>query len=634
MRNYLFLQILRKELWLKCTAMCGIHLIVDKRSGSNESAIERMLASTTFRGPDHSSYKRLQWGDATLYIGVNQLRISDPSAFNIQPLELLLGNDQYLLALNGEVYNYHDLKNELSDPDLAFGTGADTEVLLRLVATRGAASIDAVQGMYSLIFIEESTRSITLARDAWGMKPLFYYEDENHLIVSSEVRGIVASNLVETALNEEAVQDYITVKFPFRPNTFYKGIFEFEPGTFRQFKVGVDSELGGPQKITLSTGDDFSQIKSKDEILEFTAGAFSNAVATHWPDGPSAILLSGGVDSTLILATLAELGKRDVHAFCAVSRLDEKTLPRDAHQGKRAARHYGAQYYEVEIGADVLDEFDTYVEKMDQPIADSSEFLTYLVCREVAKQSRVVLSGAGADELFAGYNRHWALRQYLAYPWFRNWVKNPGGIAASAIGALSKDRGRLLRRFFSGLDDSPYQTLANFLSVNEDPEGRVRGRIDMDIEPIDALLKFDRNHYLPSDVLAISDRASMRASIEMRMPYLDQRLSRFALHLPGKTLLLHGRKWILRELLRRKNGKAFADGSKIGFGLPYGYWLNKQLKRHPDNSIIEDSSVLFRFVDRSSFLRTLATHKKGGLDSGAQIWGLLVLAKWLDRHFK
>jgi asparagine synthase (glutamine-hydrolysing) len=620
--------------------MCGIHLIVDKRGEVPPAAIAAMTASTTYRGPDFSATHAAAVQGNTYYFGHNRLCILDKSPAAHQPF--FSTDKRYLLTYNGEIYNYRELREELKE-DFPFRTESDTEVVLALLMKEGVAGLHKLNGMFALCFFDSLTGQLLLARDRFGIKPLYFADTDNYLVAASEIHAIFQTGLVPKKLNASQIPHYLRYKYTKAPDTFFQNIQELMPGKVLAAEPGktatITSFLTG--KIKLQNRE-----LCENELLKRVENALLKSVKRQVvADVPVGLFLSGGTDSTLLLALLSELGHQNLPAFTISHAAVEGSFgTRDAHFGPLAARQYGAQLHNFEVSDNILQLLPEVITALDQPIADSSAILTYFLSQQSAQTVTVVLSGAGADELFGGYNRHRAFYQYLHH---RAWVspllpllKQGTSWLPTGTNHPLRKQFRLLAKLAPGISTNPAETFLNFAAMS--PQLQQLTKKNFEVQAPDKkgnenwlrwALNQDQQQYLVSDVLALTDKTSMRHSLEIRVPYLDNELTDLLQSVPAEMLFQRGRKWILRDLLRKRNGAAFADRSKEGFGLPLGDWLRKPSNAWILQPLQQPARLIFEYLDFTSTQLFLTQHLNGKADLSSEIWALVVLAHWLEKEF-
>ncbi len=631
--------------------MCGIHVIVDKQNRLDDSFVRRMAAATAHRGPDATQWQAIRTARQTVWLAHNRLKITDLRDDANQPMTSPDG--RHTLVFNGAIYNDAQLRQPLSQ-EFAFRTHTDTETVLHLLAKHGAAGLAQLNGMFALAMYDRQTETLLLARDRWGIKPLYWFENERFAIVSSEIRGILASGLVEKKPNLASIPHYLAFKFARRPATFYQNIYELEPGSI--VEVSPDGKLRetgwiGGQGLSLSK----DTISGKPDLsVDALEHALEQATLRHLQaDVPAGILLSGGVDSTLLLASAYQAGIRKLPAFTiAYQSPDAPYATRDQTYARAAAKQYNADLQEVAVGSSLLGRFPEWLQTMDQPIADGAAWLTWLLAQEAKKSVSVLLSGAGADELFAGYHRHWAFGQYLRfYPLLKNSL--PAGQAGifllrqtSSLLPEQNRYGRLWRKAAAQLSVSPEETFIRFTAQQAgfrfnnpacQTESSAFSFLDDSLgfteKYLSAALRFDQDRYLVSDVLAITDRMTMQHGVEARLPYLDDSITALAQSVPATFLLRHGRKWLLKKILSRRNGKPYVQRPKEGFGMPFGHWLRTPAGKPMVEMLQNKHAMVYETVAYAHTMQLLAQHLQGRANHASELWSLVVLTAWLEKEF-
>jgi len=618
--------------------MCGINVIIDKSMLISGEAIRQMLSATTHRGPDHKGQKLYSTKDANIHIGANRLRIHDIATRSDQPFQDISG--RYAIAFNGEIYNYDELKNKLIRNGCVFRTSSDTEVLLLWLIQRGVQGIRELNGMFAFVFFDLELGSILAARDSWGMKPLYYTNNGTQIIISSELQGILASGLVKRSLNRNQIAHYLQYKYADRPETFYENILQLEPGFCLKYEKGkyeIDRYNEKSEFLfNIESGDNISGLSTKIENL------LRDSLLTHLQsDAPLGLLLSGGVDSTLLLALAREEGY-SVPTFSIVNRKSDVSFgTEDYKYARMAALQYQSDHTVMEIDDTILEGFNAFISQMDQPVADSGAWMTWLICQKAAESVKVVLSGAGADELFAGYNRHkayyWYLKHHKAVKALMPVIRFTGSVLPDGRYFPLRKRARLFKRWAQSIDTDPEVTWNRMISTPEYMDiNRVESWPDMmnNNAYMSHALENDRLQYWISDVLTISDRMSMQSGVEMRMPYLDVALSDFARSISPESLLRRGGKGILKEILKTYGGKKFAFRKKEGFGLPAGNWFRYKKHDYLWELFSENDHLIFDFVKQEKILRLIDRHRGGTVDLSQELWSVLVLGHWLAKEFE
>lgn len=602
--------------------MCGISFILDKKGILNEEPVQRMRASLHHRGPDASSFYRHSTNNSQLFFAANRLSIVEKSDAANQPF--FASDGTALLLFNGEIYNFFDLKNELLQTGARFTTHSDTEVLLYWLKTFGAGGISRLNGMFAFLYYDLAANRLTAARDRFGMKPLYYYNDNRYLIISSEIKGIFSTGLVEKELNRRQIPHYFTFKYPSPPETFYKNVFQVAKGTFLE----VSGSDPSPSNFCNSSFDN-AQHPGPD-IKSFKEKIKESVLKHAYAGSEVGLLLSGGIDSALILLLAHEEGIK-LPSFSVFA--PENKKERQLAEG--LTRQTSSEHQVLTVDATILNDFEEYVSRLDQPIADSAGLLTWKICREASPRVKALLSGAGADELFAGYNRHSAYAFYLKHR--KNLLRFKKYLWPATRG-IAGMKSRNLGLFFANIDENEKATFLNFVSSHFNSlRSDVKTFIQNDNPERHYLqwaLAYDRNNYLPDDVLSISDAMSMQAGVEMRMPFLDNDLLDMVNNCGGTYLIDGGRKWILREILKDYVSPSFLKQKKQGFGLPLRHWLRSSEHDHLWELFRNKNSLIFSFLDRNFINNLIASHKKNRRNHEQELWSVLTLAHWLKQEFE
>jgi asparagine synthase (glutamine-hydrolysing) len=618
--------------------MCGIHFILDRQKTLDREPVRQMCRAAVHRGPDHSAHLSFQTQHSKIFLGSNRLKILDYREAANQPFTSSCG--RYTLIYNGEIYDFEELKNKLLQKGRQFRTQSDTEVLLELLIEKGIDALSELNGMFAFVFYDHQKEQLLLARDRHGIKPLFYSETNHHFLASSEIKGILSSGLVEKKLKREQLYHYLQFRYAQKPQTVFDGIFELEAGHYIQIEKG---KVDAPKSFihNLSTLD---LELNEEEILLKTEELLTDAIFRQLNgESPKGLFLSGGVDSTLILALLQSNGFQSLQTYSITQDASEDSFgTKDSYFAKKAARQYGFPHHEVLIKPEMLQNFEAYVEKIDQPIGDSGAFLTHILSGKAAQNGKIAFSGAGADELFAGYNRHQAFYAYLKHyillqlsqPLWKTIRFLPTG-----FNHPFRKQFQLLKKLSASLNTDPAITFGNFASFRAFHQESLipKWTIDQADDFVDknfkAALRYDYEHYLQSDVLAISDRMSMQQSLELRVPYLDNELVDFARQLSAHQLMAHGPKWILKDILKKYGGEVYAKRAKEGFGLPFGNWIRQKENAFLLDYLTQPRFIIFEYVDYSLVQKLVHEHLNRKADYTLELWSLLTLSVWLEKNF-
>jgi len=593
--------------------MCGINVIISSNTKPLTEAIAAMQQVSKFRGPDASATIERRFGKYNLAIGVNRLHVIDNLAVSNQPM--VSSDEKYLLAFNGEVYNYQDLKNQLIIKGYQFNSNSDSEVVLYWLQEFGSSGIADFKGMFALVFIDFNKNEIIVARDKHGIKPLFYHYSSGLLIISSSILAIDSSGMVKLSINKAAINDYLAFRHVKRGQSFYQEVLPINPGSLNLF----DQSLNLDQAV----------VKSKP--LEHDANLKSTLIDTisllSQAQSAPGLLLSGGVDSTLLLAmTRHELGTTGLETYTM-------NCGEDAVWAKKAAVQFNSQHHEINVNLESLQQLDDFLSQTDQPIADSGAFATFLVAQEAGKNSNVLFSGAGADELFGGYNRHRAYYYYL--------TNKKKVLLAKRLGKLLGTRKLVpdsVGQLLAGAHSDPQQTYRNFLEnyavcKNDNDIERLWQKQESLINNMEQALVYDSRNYLVDDVLAITDNATMQQGIEARVPYLYDDVVGCADSISVEEKMKNRGKGPLKQLLIEYGGTMYTKRPKLGFGLPLANWFRDK-KTYQLWDFLREDAPIFQYLPKQDISSLVDQHQRHKANNGMQLWSILVLENWLGKFYK
>lgn len=623
--------------------MCGITGIVSPSPNPGDLArVQAMTDLLEHRGPDASGVR--SFGSATL--GHRRLSIIDLSERGTQPMVL---EGQVALTYNGEIYNHVDLRRQLERAGHSFRTGTDTEVLLRGYQEWGAGVLERLNGMFAFGIWDLRQQTLLLARDPFGQKPLYYASlPGGGLAFASELRSIEqvlrASGGLE--IDRGAVAKYLCFDgFP-EESAVYAGVRRLPPATW--FRWGPGQGQPQPERYWRRTYAAEGRIPGPSEAADQVWSRLCSAVDRHlMGDVPLGVFLSGGIDSSAVLAAMAT--RVDARRIRTFSIGFEEASYDESEAARLVADQFGVQH-DVKIlgGRELLDLVPTVLAQLDEPLADASVIPTYALSRFAREEVAVALGGDGGDELFAGYDTvvaERAARYYLRTP---SLVRTLVRHAVQALPTSSDKRSLQFRasRFVRGLDASPLvrnqRWFGSFL-----PEEASRlvqgapgpGEIYGDLEGILAPpgeqgpLELWTSIYMPTCVLTKVDRASMAVSLEVRAPFLDLEFAEYVTRLPYHYKLRGlTRKWILKRALQGRLPREILHRSKQGFGVPCGEWLRGPLRAR--------ATELFsaRSIDRGGLFepeevgRLFTEHLSGRRDHRKKLWSLFVFLSWAENR--
>ncbi|QEG38972.1 asparagine synthase (glutamine-hydrolyzing) [Roseimaritima ulvae] len=618
--------------------MCGIAGILELAPTQSAPAdvLERMLSSIIHRGPDEDG--RLI--DRELAMGMRRLSIID-LADGTQPMFDEAG--RYGIVFNGEIYNYRELRQQLIARGHTLKTHSDTEVIVHLYEEFGSDCLEHLRGMFAFAVWDKQRRELFIARDRLGIKPLYYAQRGQTLLFGSEIKALLQHPQLTAELDRRGLSDYLSLKYVPAPRTMFSGVHSLPPG---HYLLARDGNIETHQYWDLSF-EKPSTFRSDEEYLEELEALVRESVRLRLrSDVPFGAFLSGGVDSSLIVALMADELDTPVNTFSVgfAGSEGQDELP----YAQIVADRFGCQHHTFAISAnDFLQHAEQVLWYLDQPIADQATVATHMVAQLARQHVKMVLTGEGGDELFAGYARYQGERYS---PWTRHLPAAAGGIVRRAADILpGMRRGKIAlnaltirdeaTRFANWFpmfsDDGKRQLLADWSAEHSRGAGHVFDRLLQQCdagEPLDRMLYCDTKAWLVDYLLLRGDKLTMANSLEARVPLLDHKLVEFAARLPTR-LKLHGRtrKYLLKRLGSQLLPDSIIHRKKQGFPIPIERWL-----RHEARDLVHDALSEQRLRDRGLFnpkyVRTLVQrHESNYADHATEIWGLVSLEMWLRR---
>jgi asparagine synthase (glutamine-hydrolysing) len=620
--------------------MCGICGIFefDRREPISQNVIHRMTETIIHRGPDDEG---IYTGEGVGF-GFRRLSIIDLTGGH-QPLSNEDGS--IWVMLNGEIYNYLELRHDLLARGHRFATNSDTEAIVHLYEEYGENCIAKLRGMFAIALWDSRRRQLLLARDRVGKKPLFYAADKNRIIFGSELKALLAADGLSRETDPEALSDYFSFGYIPAPKTIYRSVRKVMPG---HYVVASANQFRQVSYWDLS----FAQVeeRSEEEWCERLRHSLCEATRLRlMSDVPLGAFLSGGVDSSAIVGTMSRLMKRPV-TTCSIG--FEEQEYNEADYAREVAQHFHSEHHEQTVHPKALEIIEKLVWHYDEPFADSSAVPTYYVSSVARQHVTVALGGDGGDENFAGY------RRYL-FDQMENRMRRvvPAGIRSGVFGPLGKiypplawaPRVFRAKATLQSLSRSPLEGYFNSVSIfrpGEKPglfspefKRKLGGyesigvfqdhydRADTD-DPLSRIQYVDIKTYLTDDILAKVDRASMAVSLEVRAPLLDHHLMEEAARIPS-SLKLRGRtgKYIFKKAMEPMLPQGILDRKKQGFAVPLDRWFRQDLRDMAYETLFgSDDGIL----DTAFLKKVWNQHQKGTYDRSAHLWAVLMYRKWKE----
>ena len=637
--------------------MCGICGFIDsgRRLGADTypPLVEAMTASLAHRGPDDGGH----WIDAAAgaVFGHRRLAVIDPSPDGRQPM--LSGDGRVVLSFNGEIYNYRALRDDLAATGCRFRGQSDTEVLVEALAHWGPkATLARIDGIFAFAAWEIRERRLTLARDHLGVKPLYWGRLGGGLMFASELRALRLLPGWSAEIAPSALYGLIRYGHVTGRDSIYRGVQQLPPGTLltwtpnqppaehRFYDLAAVARAGQATPLALSDDAAIDRLESLlDAILA------DQMVA----DVPLGAFLSGGIDSSTVVALMQRRADRPVRTFTIG--FGDRDYDEAAHAAA-VARHLGTDHTELYVGErDLLDLVPRLAEVYDEPFADASQMPTLLISALARTRVTVALSGDGGDELFAGYDRHlWAGRVWRRAERYPAWLRQlaggtlslpppavwrgladvlPARVRPRLLGhKAQKLSGALMQRDLAGIFDSLRAVnLSSRRLVRHVPDPLTLETLEEGLDDLAAVQLADALGYLPDDILTKVDRASMRHGLEVRVPLLDRRLVDFAWRLPSDLKVRGGRgKWLLRALLHRHVPAALVERPKAGFSVPIDDWLRGPLRDWGEALLGAGANETDELLDVFAVRALWRRHLDGTADLGLRLWPCLMFLAWFE----
>jgi len=620
--------------------MCGIAGLAtrDGLSEGDEPLVIRMLEGLTHRGPDDQHHV----ADAFAVIGTRRLSIIDLDTGR-QPL----GNEDGTIQVtqNGEIYNYVELRAELVRRGHRLATQGDTEVLAHLYEDHGPDFVRLLRGMFAIAIWDRPQRRLVLARDRLGKKPLYWRLADGVLTYGSELKAILCDPRTPREVDRRALALYLQYQYVPAPWSILQGVQKLPPASVLVW-------AGGEPSITTYWELDYEpkRIQSREDDRDACLDLLRESVRLRLrSDVPVGAFLSGGMDSSTVVALMAEASPVPVRTFSiGFEEREFDELP----YARAVARQFGTDHQEDVVRLDAIALLPELSDHFDEPFADSSAVPTFRVAQIAARELKVVLTGDGGDEAFGGYDRYrfqgaLDLGDHLPIAMRR-------GMAGTAQFVLARtmERSRLRRRLDSWRSlvemkpDARYVRLMTIFGPEQrrrligdpgsDQDGYLAGVLAAGPQNgLDRMLRADTLTYLPEDLLVKMDRATMANSLEARAPLLDHHVVEFAARLPtGRKIRRGVTKVILRDVAKTLMPARLVDRPKRGFGVPIGSWFRSELGERFEDVVLAGDSELRDHLDQAAASDLLTEHRSGERDHGHRLWALLMFELWARRWLR
>ncbi len=614
--------------------MCGIVGILSYgKQNSERENITAMAGSISYRGPDNTGY----FSAEHIELGHLRLSILDLSTSAHQPMISSDGN--FIIVYNGEVYNFPEIRAELQNQGVTFKTTSDTEVILELYAKVGTETPAKLRGMFAFAIWDIRKEELFIARDRLGQKPLKFYNDEHRFIFASELKAILKHPQVPREIDYTAIDQYLSLKYVPAPRTGFIGIYKLEPAHW--LTIRKDGLIHKERYWQLNYEPKSKHNKKYwEEIVENKLKEAIQIMLVS--DVPIGAHLSGGIDSSLIVALMSEMSPQPINTYSiGFAEKDYDELP----YAKLVADKYHTKHHTYLVNPDIQEIMNDVVYHYEEPYADASAIPSWYLARETGRDITVVLNGDGGDENFAGYDRYKAVRLHIFLK-FIPYKKHLSSLTHKLFGITQKNIFWYLTRLLKSYHPHRVQFFNNLIKYISDEEKELlytdefKNKINFNktketiikksnLNWLDYLLSIGIETHLPDDLLVKVDIASMAHSLEARSPMLDHEFVELTAKLPTKYKLHHNKsKYLLREIAYKYLPKDCIDRKKQGFTLPLKHWFRHELYKYMEDKLLDGNlKKLGLNEDRIKLL--LKDHKNNTSDNSNEIWSLLMLHEWL-----
>lgn len=627
--------------------LCGVLRLGAEPVEPVEGLLDRMTDSLAHRGPNDRGVYR----DEHIGLGHRRLSVIDLSRAGRQPMANEDGSVH--IAYNGELYNFRELRERFGlDREHVFKSRTDTEVLVHLYEELGPEMAVHLNGMFALAIWDARSRELHLARDPYGVKPLFYQHDEHFFRFGSEIKAILEDDRVPRRPSLQALYDFLTFDYVPGAQTAFEGIDEVRPGHWMTIDARGEVREHRFWDVSFDVDPRMDLATASRRSLELMDQAVERQLVADVPVG---VMLSGGMDSSALVGLMHRHVSEPIHSFSVGF---EDASFSELPWARIVAEQFGTVQHEIIVTADhVREMLPSYLGFIDEPYADGSAIPTYYVCQMAKDEVVVVLSGEGGDEMFAGYDTYSA---YKASSWFKTvprWLRM--GVIAPLVNRLPVSHKKLslefkMKRFLGGQDvsipeahmwwrivltEARKQALltSDVLEqlVPEDPARYFREVYERPGPPDDLarIMRIDCSVFLPDDLMIKNDRMSMAHSLEARVPFTDPDLAEFLSTVPARLKLPGLRKKnVMRHALQGVLPKSILDKKKVGLEMPYSRWFRGELRDLLDDYLSRERAEATGLFRPDALRALVDEHQAGRFDHGRALWGLLNYMMWLERY--
>lgn len=623
--------------------MCGIAgYIIDSNMDEGGIALRRMAAVIAHRGPDDEGFLEVPAAGGAIRVGLAHRRLSiiDLSAGH-QPIGNEEGSIQ--IVFNGEIYNYQSLREQLLSCGHVFRTHSDTEVIVHAYEEWGDECVLHFRGMFAFAIWDGPRERLFLARDRFGKKPLYLHESKGRLLFASEIKSILAFPGVEAIADKGAIWDYFSYRYVPGPATLFSGVRKLLPGFTASWEGGRLSEHS---YYTPPDGQAYVETYVPDDVVGAFLGKLDESVRIRMvSDVPFGAFLSGGIDSSAVVCLMSKYLATPVKTFSVGF---SESAYSELGYAKTIADHFSTEHHELIVSQEhLMGHLPTLIRYRDAPVAEPSDIPIYLLSMEARRSVKMVLTGEGSDEFLGGYPKHVFERYVRLYQKLPKMVRS--GLIEPLISSLPyrfrraktaivnlglEDFEERMQRWFGALSATERSALVALFPSRASVRDGIQFSSSPAASALRRILYFDQTSWLPDNLLERGDRMTMAASIEARMPFMDQELAAFVSSLPDEWRV-QGRttKRILREAMKRLLPAAILERPKVGFRVPVNEWFRSTMREYLYDHLAGTDSITRNYYSDDMLKKILTEHIDGRQNHEKLLWTLLNLEIW-HREYK
>ncbi|MEP6597561.1 MAG: asparagine synthase (glutamine-hydrolyzing) [Ginsengibacter sp.] len=622
--------------------MCGItgKIYLAKERSIDPNQLRQMTDILHHRGPDDEGF----YINKNVGLGFRRLSIIDLNTGH-QPLSNDDGSKW--IVFNGEIYNFLEQREVLKQKGYSFKTKTDTEVILRLYEEYDINCLEHLRGMFAFAIWDSDKQQLFCARDRFGIKPFYYYTDTEKFVFGSEIKAILKGGDIEKILSYDALDSYFAFGYVTSDLSIYKNIKKLQPAHYLllSFKDKINLEIKKYWEIRFEP----NYSKTENQWSEEIRSVLSETVKLHMiSDVPLGAFLSGGIDSSSVVAMMAQNSTQPIKTF-SIGFKEQKY--NELRYAKEVAKKYNCEYYEQIVEPESISLLPNLVKAYDEPFADPSAIPTYYVSKLAREFVTVVLSGDGGDELFAGYNSYEKFKRLYSYPFnFKSPIINKffWGSIHKLIPQNAKGKGTLYflsqnKKYLGAYAASWTIEERKKLILNTQSSIKCENSFEFYKEEIlkkginndfiSNLQNLDMETYMVDDILTKVDRASMMNSLEVRVPLLDHKFAELSFKIPS-NLKLKGEsgKYIFKQSIKTFLPKDVLKHPKQGFGVPLSLWFKEDLKKYVNDTLLSRNSLLSNYLEIKYVKKILENNRSGLRDFSSKIWSLVFFEEWLKQN--